>query len=175
MPGDRCGDLECRALVGEGIRQIELEREVEHLIEPVALQSVVGATDMFEVEADLSDGHHHLVRRELPERVNIRSGLLERVMSNPRPDLLESVGERNGAAAALHVRAHGDHSSHAGGDCCFYHRVRLAELFEMQMRVYEDGVGSSSTTSSSRLKRASGCGSVRPGASSDTRQRLSLG
>src|SRR5882762_9194718 len=175
MPGDRVGYLDVRAAVVERNGQIELKREVEHLIEPVPLQSVVGTTHMFEVQADLSDGHHHLVRRELPERVDVGRGLLERVMSHPRPELLETVRERNGAAAALHVRAHGDHSSHAGGDCCFHHRVRLAELFEMQMRVYEDGGGSSSTTSSSRLNRASGCGSARPGASADTRQRLSLG
>src|SRR6267378_5123874 len=175
MPGDRIGYLDVRAAVVERNGQIELKREVEHLIEPVPLQSVVGTTDMFEVEADLSDGHHHLVRGELPERVDIGRGLLERVVSDPGPYLLESVGQRNGAAAALHIRAHGDHSSHAGGNRCFHHRVRLAKLFEVQMRVYKDGVGSSSTTSSSRLKRASGCGSVRPGASSDTRQRLSLG
>src|SRR6267378_7970402 len=115
MPGDRIGDLDVSAAAVERNGQIELKREVEHLIEPVPLQSVVGTTDMFEVEADLSDGHHHLVCGELPERVDIGRGLFERVVSYPRPDLLESIGQRNGAAAALQVRAHSDHPSYAGG------------------------------------------------------------
>ena len=55
-----------------------------------------------------------------------------------------------------------------------HHLAGIAERLEVEMRVYEDVGGSSSTTGSSRLKSASGGGRARPAGSSEARQRSSL-
>ncbi len=46
---------------------------------------------MLEVEADLPDGDDHLVRRKLAERVDVWGGLLERIVPDAGPNLLEAV------------------------------------------------------------------------------------
>src|ERR1700693_3165862 len=174
MPGDCVGDLGISTTVMDRYGQIELEREVEHFIEPVPLRFAVWTADVLEVEADLPYGHHHLVRRELPERVNVRRGLLQRVVPDPGPHLLEAVGKRDGATASWQVNTHRDHPRHACVDRALDHLVRFTQLLEVEMRIYEDCDGSSSTTSSSRLKSASGTGSLRPGGSFEGFQRSSL-
>ncbi len=93
MPGDSVCDLGVGAAVVDRHGQIELEREGEHLIEPVPLRSVVRTADMLEVEADLPNGNHHLVRRQLPQRVDVGRGFLEGVVTDAGPHLLEPVGQ----------------------------------------------------------------------------------
>ncbi len=175
MPGNCIGDLGVGAAVVDRYGEIELQGGSEHLIEPVPLRSVVRTADMLEVEADLAYGNHHLVRRELPQRVDVGRELLERVVPDPGPDLLEAIGQRDGAAASWQVDPHGDHPRHAGGDRALDDLVRFAQLLEVKVGVYEDdGSSSASTTGSSRLKSASGTGSLRPAGSADGFQRSSL-
>jgi len=128
---------------------------------------------VLEVEADLPNGHHHLVRREIPERIHIWCGVFERVVPDPGPHLLEAIGQRDSATASWKVNPHRDHSGHACADRALDHLVRLAKLLEVEVRIYEDAA-SPSTTSSSRLKSATGSGSLRPAGSCEGRQRSSL-
>src|SRR6266853_3052319 len=94
-------------------------------------------------------------------------------MAHPGPHLLEAVGQRDGPAASFQVRAHRDHARHPGADRTLDDAVWLAELLEVKVCVYEDA-DSPSTTSSSRLKSASGVASARPGGSTEGRQRSVL-
>jgi len=84
------------------------------------------------------------------------------------------VREPYRVAAVFQVDAHCDHSRNAGGDRRLHHFARIAQLLEVKVRIYEDAICSSSTTSSSRLKSASGCGRGWPGSSRDGFQRSTL-
>ena len=94
-------------------------------------------------------------------------------MTDTRKHLGMFMGQRETSLAVLEVDAHRDHPGDAGFDCRTHHLVRIPELLEVEVRVYEDGA-SSSTTSSSRLKSACGGGRVRPGSRFDGRQRSAI-
>ena len=102
-------------------------------------------------------------------RGQVGFGRLERVVTDARPHLLISVAERNGVAAAIEVDTDSDEARHAGRDRLLHHFGGVAQLVDVEMRVYEDG--GSSTTSSSLLNSGSGVGSLRPGRSSEGCQR----
>src|SRR5260370_37033537 len=116
MPGDRVGDFGVGAAVVDRYGEIELQGEGEHLIEPVPLCSVVRTADMLEVEADLAYGNHHLVRGQLPERVDVGRGFLERVVTDAGPHLLEAVGHRDRAPASRQGGPPPGHPSPTPGD-----------------------------------------------------------
>src|SRR5450759_2403659 len=92
---------------------------------------------------------------------------------SPHVGMLLSQQDRH--AAAAHVHAHRDHAGDSGTDRSTHHLARIAEFLEVKMGVYEDAACSSSTTSSRRLKSALGSGNGWPGASTDGRQRFSIG
>src|SRR5438309_252694 len=160
----------CAAVV-DGDREVDLGREAEQVVQVLHLQVAMRPADMLEVEADLSDDDDHLVLRKLPHGSYVWICELEWVVPHSRPHLFVCVGERNRVGAAVEVHADGDQPRHARGDGLLHHLGGLAELLEVEVGVYEDGGGSSSLTSSSRLKSACGAGSVRPGSSCEGRQR----
>src|SRR4030088_1152362 len=134
-------------------------------MEALQLDVTGRAACLLEVEANLTDRHHAGVGPQVSKQTDLWRRRLCRVMADPRPHLLELTGESDGLAAALEVDTHGDHSRDTGADCRPHHLSGVAQLLEVEMSIYEDSADSSSTTSSSRLNRASGGGSARPGGS----------
>ena len=65
-------------------------------------------------------------------------------MSDAREHLRKFVGEGHHPLAVLEVDPHRDHSIDAGGDRLRHHLARVAQLLQMEMRVYEDASGSAS-------------------------------
>ena len=130
---------------------------------------------MLEVQPDFPDRHDAVVGCELAQRIDVGIGRLEREMSGGRPDLAVLVCERNRVAASFKVDSHGDHAGHTGMHRVVHHWVDIAELLQVEVRVYEDAAGSSSVGSSRRLNNAFGSGRGWPGLSSDGRQRFISG
>ena len=156
-------------------REAELDGEAAHQLEPRHLL-LSWSLALLEVQADLSDDHHALSCRKNAQRIDIGPVGLRRVVANAGPDLKVLVRQLDRTAAALEVRADRDKAGHAGGHGGADHLRGLAQLLEVEMSVDESyGRGSSPTTSSRRLNRATGTGSLRPGSSSDGCQRSATG
>ena len=161
MGCDRGRNLFSGTAVVDRYRQVDVDRERKELVEPVGLHLPRRSIALDEVETDLANGHSALVRCKRAQGGDVGCGLLGRVMAYACEHLWKFMGEFERVTAVVQVDAHGDHSRNAGRDRCFHHLARIAQLLEMQVAIYEDAAGSSSTISSSRLKSASGCASVR--------------
>ena len=96
-------------------------------------------------------------------------------MADPGPHPLMLVGKLDRFPAALEIDAHRDHAGDPRRGGLGHDRPRIIQLLEVEVSVYEDSGRSSSTTSSRRLNRGSGTGSLRPASSADGTQRISLG
>jgi hypothetical protein len=119
-------------------RKLEVARDREHLVEASQLALSVRTSDVLEVEAYLAHDDHLLVAGQLTQRAYIRLRRLERMVPDAREDFGESMGQPDSTLAALRVDAHGYQSSHASRRRLLDHLGGVTELFEVEMRVYED-------------------------------------
>src|SRR5260370_700312 len=173
MAPDRLHELFARAAVVNGDGKRQLVGEAEKGVEAFDLPGSADVAGLLEVEPDLADRHHPAIDRQLPQRIDVRVHRLERKMPHRGPDLAVLMSKRERGAASFEVDPHRDHPGHACS-CCFLHDLGdITQLLEVEVRVDQTG-GSASTTSSSRLKRASGGMSARPGASSYAPHRSML-
>src|SRR5712691_6752855 len=174
MCGDGGPDFVGSAAIVDRHRQVEVDREREQFIKASLLDLPRRPIRVHEVEADLADRHGALVGCEQAQLSDVRRLRFRRVMPDAGEHFRKLVSEGECSAAVLDVDAHRDHARDSGGYRRLHHLAGVAQLLEMEMRVYEDAGDSPSTTSSSRLKRASGAGSTVPAASFEGSQRSML-
>ena len=168
MLSDELRDVFRRATVVDGNRQAELNRKGEQRIEARHLHGPFDRA-VLQVQAHLADRDHAFARRQRTYLLEVRLGLFGRIVSEPGPHRRKRLCHFNGAPVVLGVDADCDHPRHAGLARQRHDLGGVAELLQVEVRVYE----SDSTTSSRRLNSAWGSGSLRPGSSSDGRHRSS--
>jgi hypothetical protein len=140
---DDLQDLSGRTSIVDRDGEIELDSELAELVQPRDLDVAWWSACLFEIDADLADGHHPRIAGQIAEDIDVRRRCFCGVMTNSCPHLPVTSRERNRHATAVGVDPHRDHAGHAGFDRRADNCRGVTQLLQMEVGVYEDATTSS--------------------------------